>query len=330
MPRGNSLTPEEIAVIKVLISRGESNRAIAQEIGRSEGLIRAYKSSPSTYGTKKRCGRKPTISKRTEKKIFDKATKELKTCSQVKAELGLNITVERIRQIIKKDDRAVFAKMVKKPSLTERHVEARMKWAEEVMDYGEKWKQVIFSDEKKFNCDGPDGFKKYWHDISSDERVCMSRNFQGKGIMVWGAFSYSGKVRLRFITERMNSEKYIEMLECCIDEFEELAGENFIFQQDNAAIHVSKKSKQWFASKDIELLNWPALSPDMNPIENLWGIMARDVYRNGRQFTNVRELKLQILQSWIDIDRKILQNLVNSMKHRICELIRNKGSHTSY
>lgn len=330
MPRGKKLSEVEIAIINTLHKRGDSNRKIAREIDRSETAVRVYLSNPARYGRKKRSGRKATVNKRTQNLIFKKATEELMTSSQIKAELKLNVSNERIRQIIKKDKRAVYAKMVKKPLLTPRHVEARLKWAREVMDFGDKWKRVIFTDEKKFSCDGPDGFKMYWHDLSKDKQICMSRNFKGKGIMIWGAFSYNGKCRLRFITERMNSVKYTDMLEDCIDEFEDIAGIDFIMQQDNAAIHVSKKSKEWFQSKDIELLSWPALSPDMNPIENLWGIIARDVYRNGRQFKDVAALKMQILQSWFNIRDEMLRKLVDSMPNRVFQLINNKGNHTSY
>jgi transposase len=330
MPRGTKLSEVDIAIIKTLHKRGVSNRKIASEIDRSETVVRHYLSNPSNYGQKKRSGRKSSISKRQQNVIFKKATEEMMSCSQIKADMKLAVSRERIRQIIKKDNRAIYAKMLKKPLLTDRHIQARLSWARGVMDFGTKWRQVIFTDEKKFSCDGPDGFKMYWHDLSKDKKVCMSRNFKGKGIMIWGAFSYNGKCRLRFITDRMNSEKYTDMLENCIDEFEDIAGTDFIFQQDNAAIHVSKKSKEWFRSKDIELLSWPAISPDMNPIENLWGIIARDVYRNGRQFKDVASLKLQILQSWMNITNEMLRKLVDSMPSRVFELINNKGSHTSY
>ena len=50
---------------------------------------------------------------------------------------------------------------------------------------------------------------------------------------------------------------------------------NAIFQQDNAASHTSKLTKDWFKSKNVEILDRPTKSLDLNPIENLWGILSR-------------------------------------------------------
>lgn len=102
MPRGKSLTEAEIAIIDILYKRGDSFRKIAKEIGRTDFVVRSYIKNPTEYGKKKRSGRKPTVDKRTQHKIFEKATKEFKSSTEIKAELNLNITPERIRQIIKK------------------------------------------------------------------------------------------------------------------------------------------------------------------------------------------------------------------------------------
>ena len=70
-----------------------------------------------------------------------------------------------------------------------------------------------------------------------------------------------------------------------------------IFQQDNAPCHRSKSTIDWLFEHEIEVLPWPALSPDLNPIEKLWGILTRKVYAGGRQFSTVDDLKRQIVQS---------------------------------
>lgn len=180
----------------------------------------------------------------------------------------------------------------KKPQLTVKHKSARLIFGKTHMVWTETWQRVIFSDEKKFNLDGPDGFSYYWHDLRANNPPKMSRNFGGGSVMIWGAFSYHGKLKLCFVPPKMNSEMYTEMLDDVLIEYLESKNEiEFIYQQDNASIHVSSKSKEFFSSRSISLMEWPARSPDLNPIENLWGIIARTVYTNGKQYSTVQELK---------------------------------------
>ena len=54
---------------------------------------------------------------------------------------------------------------------------------------------------------------------------------------------------------------------------------------------------QWIQNQDISILNWPSLSPDLNPIENFWSQMAKNIYEGGRQYANVETLKAAILDT---------------------------------
>lgn len=75
---------------------------------------------------------------------------------------------------------------------------------------------------------------------------------------------------------------------------------------------------------------WPAKSPDLNPIENLWGILARAVYVNGKQYDTKMELVKAIKKAWAAIPVSTLENLVQSMKKRCMEVYRLEGLKTKY
>ena len=199
------------------------------------------------------------------------------------------------------------------------------------MTWDKDWHCVIFSDEKKFNLDGPDGWRYYWHDLRDEQTILAKRHSGGGSIMVWAAFSWSGKSEICFVSHRLNSARYIEVLEShLLPVAEGIAGKDYVFQQDNAPCHSSKLVKSWLTSNKINSMKWPAYSPDLNPIENLWGILSRKVYENGRQFKDIESLKAAILESWASIEVEMCQKLIESMKNRIYDVIVNHGGHTKY
>ncbi|EYB92467.1 hypothetical protein Y032_0193g1383 [Ancylostoma ceylanicum] len=129
----------------------------------------------------------------------------------------------------------------------------------------------------------------------------------------------------------MDAEEYQDVLRMHLLPF--LSGGRrraYTFQQDNATVHVASSTKSWFNRHHIRLMDWPACSPDLNPIENLWGILARRVYANARQYSSVAELETAVRQAWDSIESSTLKNLVDGMQRRIFEVIYNKGGPTKY
>uniref|UniRef100_A0A914YW33 Tc1-like transposase DDE domain-containing protein n=1 Tax=Panagrolaimus superbus TaxID=310955 RepID=A0A914YW33_9BILA len=219
--------------------------------------------------------------------------------------------------------------MMTAPPLKPEHITARLNYARKNMNID--WTKVIFSDEKKWNLDGPDGFCGYWHDLRKEKRVFSKRNFGGGSTMVWGAFCSAGTLRLAFVSSRMNSQDYIKVMESHLLPF--LRGPRrriFAYQQDNAAIHVSRQSQAWFESKNVKLHEHPPCSPDLNPMENFWGYLVRKVYANGKKYQTVAKFETSIIDAWESIPQSLINNLIQSMKNRCFEVISNQGKRTKY
>ena len=118
--------------------------------------------------------------------------------------------------------------------------------------------------------------------------------------MIWRASSSSGKFKLQFVCGLQKAEDYVKMLNDLSLAQEEcrLCGEECIFQQDNAAIHNASITETYLLEQKINFLDHPACSPDLNPIENLWGLIVEKVYERGRQYSAISELKNAIFDAW--------------------------------
>ena len=77
-------------------------------------------------------------------------------------------------------------------------------------------------------------------------------------------------------------------------------------------------------------MKWPARSPDLNPIENVWSILAAGVYTNHKQCYSVNDLTSAILSEWAAIETDTLRTLVNSMLKRSIEVVELRKNKTNY
>ncbi len=133
-----------------------------------------------------------------------------------------------------------------------------------------------------------------------------------------------------FLKSKVNAAIYQGILEHFMHHSsDKLYGDaDFIFQQDLVPAHTAKGTKSWFNDHGVTVLDWPANSSVLNPIENLWGIFKmkmRDIRPN-----NADDLKAAIKATWTSIIPEQCHMLIASMLCRIDALIHAKGGPTKY
>lgn len=332
MSRGKALNEVEKTTICLRKRQGWTMKKMAEELGRSATVVRNYLKNPKGYGRSRGPGRPSTLSKKDRLKIIEMGKQGTKSAREIKIATQVNCSIRTIQLVLQKCPELVYTKKKKAPMLLERHIDARKAFAEHHLTNETPWSKIIFSDEKKFNLDGPDGFAYYWHDLEKDPQIHSKRQGGGGSVMVWAAISSFGKTDLLLTEGTINSHKYCEILSKALIPFlQKHPKKKFVFQQDNASIHKSKFTKSFISDNDIETLEWPAKSPDMNPIENIWGILARKVYDNGRkQFTSKKELEKAIFKNWKQIENKTCKKLIGTMNKCCVKLLSAGGKKVDY
>ncbi|GFT09932.1 transposable element Tcb1 transposase [Trichonephila clavipes] len=162
--------------------------------------------------------------------------------------------------------------------LTQNHRRLHRQWYDERKMWAAEWNEVVLTDESCICLQHHDGRIRVWR--HRGERMlnsCVMHRHTGRasGIMVWGGIEYHSRTPLVRIAGTLNSLRYIsEVLEpFVLPYFQGLA--TVIFQQDNARPHVARIVQRFFINHQIELLPWPARSPDLSPIKNMWSMGAQ-------------------------------------------------------
>ena len=311
MGKRRDLSLREKVSIKILKGLGINNSKIAESLDRHKSTISRYLTE-NDENRRVNCGRKRVLNDRSLRRVSRIVDKEAVSANYLVKSLDLKCTSPTLRTAIKKNS-ILWQKSKSVIHLSKKNKNERIKFARQSISDNIQWNNIIFSDEKRFCMDGVQNIMYGWAK-KNKKHVIMKRHSGGGSIMVWVAVSFNSKSEIIVINNKLNSQGYINVLK---DGLLPLITENDTFQQDNAPIHVSKVTKDWLITNNILSLEWPARSPDLNIVENVWAEMSRKVYENGKQYNTVSELKNAVLNSWSSVNRNYIQSLYKSMSKRL-------------
>ena len=103
-----------------------------------------------------------------------------------------------------------------------------------------------------------------------------------------------------------------------------------IFQQNNAPYHTTKEVLNFFRDHDVTVMDWPAQSPDLNPIEKVWHILNLAIDKHMSKIHSYERLEEVVREEWEIIDNKMVINCIESMPKRCAEVIKSHGGSINY
>ncbi|GFW23740.1 transposable element Tcb1 transposase [Trichonephila clavipes] len=200
----------------------------------------------------------------------------------------------------------------------QQHRTASLQWCREHHNWTEQdWACVLFSDESSFSLSSDCRRQLIWRESGTayrPENIQEKDRYPTCSIMVWAGIIINGHTRLHVVANgTMTGQRYIdEVLLPHVRLFRGAVGDKFVFMDDNATCHRTLAVQDCLDSEGIQRLVWPARSPDLNPIENVWDALGRQVAGRNYPPTNKNTLIRALTEEWDKLPQQLLDNVVQN------------------
>ena len=301
-------------------------------------LIQRY-TATGRVQERRRSGRPKKTNPR-EDRLIERQALQTRTASSsiirrhVRVAANINISQQTIRNRLHGFNLSSRLPAVR-PRLTPAHRAARRAFCRRHVRWTRhQWSQVLFSDESRFTMNHNDGRLRVWRrpghrfiDATVQEKVA----FRGGSVMVWRAFSLHHRKPLYHVQGNLNGLRYRdEILRPLAVPTLQQIGPMAVYQDDNASPHRARVVNDFLQQSGVSRMEWPACSPDLNPIVNLWDELDRKVRSNNPPPRDAQHLFQMLQAEWQELPQRIFTNLVNSMRTQCVECQNSHGGYTHY
>lgn len=296
-------------ITSALLHTTHSHRQIASKIGVSSSSVDLVARQVLPDKENLKGGRPKKLSQADKRFIREKlnlgrADNVVQVTRDINNVLEDTVHPQTVRNALTEDDFKPYVKQ-SRPLLSARHIKKRLEFALKYESWTvADWKRVLWSDETKINRVVSDGKKYIWQKKGTkfnERRVKKTVKHGGGCIMVWGCMGWNGVGGMVEVEGRMNKEQYTSIPEGSLRSSMEnlgLSPEEAIFQQDGDPKHTSGMALGWLEDHDIKVLDWPAQSPDLNPIERLWNHIKSELKAFEKHPKGVHELWDRAAEVW--------------------------------
>ncbi|GFT28326.1 transposable element Tc1 transposase [Trichonephila clavipes] len=195
--------------------------------------------------------------------------------------------------------------------LTPAHRRRRSLWCPEHRNWRDnEWGRVLFTDESRFSLSSDSHRILIWRERGSrnhPSNIIERDRYGGHGVLVWGGIMLGSRTDLHiFDAGSVNGTRYCnEILLPYVRLFRGAMGLPFLFMDDNAPCHRTVAAEQLLESEDIERMDWPARSPNLNPIEHVWDSLGRRLAALILPPVTIRELRLALQDEWTSMPQQL-------------------------
>ena len=285
-------------------------------------------------------GRPRKLTERDERGIvrYAKANRRA-TLTEITNVTPASVSESTVRRVL--HQAKIFARVApKKPFLSSFHQSKRLAFAKEHQNWtAEQWAKVIWIDESTFEIGK--AFRRVLVWRTANEKYypeCLTPTFKSgrTSVMIYACFAGSEKSTLVFMPK--GERTAVDFVRLCYEGEgglkafrEQINIHDAILMEDGAPVHRSNAPKKWREDQGLTKLDWPANSPDLNPIENIWAILKDAVqHRHTPRPKTVDEMKEALQMEWEKIPGSSLSKLLSSMPARMQAGIKAKGGPTRW